>query len=274
MAEAGDKVYVFSDGTWGPMEYSLWPQEYNSISIHHAAIPSRLTSDGFALPSESDEYFWFRKLDFTERSLDKSGLHIDVAHDPLPHEAREKHTLGFLDPDRIRRLAAQVEILAAQAGKDPKYDNVIKGIRRDTDAAVEHCLRMLMTFGLAICTARVLQRGVLELQGLLNYQKVIAKALTDPDFRHEGYPHPFRGVFTASDVVVSEMFRVGVPVWYLRRMEDVRDIKILDVKDAVPATCCMAKTAFRSFDLMSLISLWDPEALVVDYAMSLVMGAY
>lgn len=74
---------------------------------------------------------------------------------------------------------------------------------------------------------REAQRVLLEVQAWVLYTDVVAPRLEDPGFDARHQVLPLRGVITGQLSVVEEMYRVGVPVWWIRPLHSLTDRTVI-----------------------------------------------
>ncbi|OBZ70778.1 hypothetical protein A0H81_09007 [Grifola frondosa] len=70
---------------------------------------------------------------------------------------------------------------------------------------------------------REFQRILLDLRGMVIYRKVVWPRLLDEDFHKPSPVLPLRGVITFNPDVLHQMYRVGVPVWYIHKSYTLTD---------------------------------------------------
>ena len=94
---------------------------------------------------------------------------------------------------------------------------------------------------------REFQRLLLDVRGWIIWFSDVRPRLLDPDFRQPFPILPIRGVFTSNVTVVSELFRVGVPVWYIRDRNSLTTSVFLNrVKTSIASLRCFSQTSGRS----------------------------
>ena len=96
--------------------------------------------------------------------------------------------------------------------------NFIKAKLRSVNRTLAHFREVPMSTFDTLMLYREAQRLILEVQAWIVYIDVIRPRLDDPNFRAGKEVLPLRGVFTGRLAVVESLYRVGVPVWWVRPM--------------------------------------------------------
>ena len=240
-----ERIVYFADGMLGLFEHLKWPQKYYREMPHAMAAPGNpdllyyqpieaLQADGqdfFAqdtqrvLPSFADAKApWFH---ITEKDF--------VVLDELPYAQ-----VGKLRPAVLTRLQeAWMEAMTLGLGLSRKVKDA--AYERDEQSRVSFTgfvdyleaalVRMKYTYSKlhrgdlttfhTLLWFREYQRLLLDVRAVIIYMDVIKPRLDNRSEDFSGDPLPIRGIITNNESMVRDLYRVGVPVWYVRGTESL-----------------------------------------------------
>lgn len=203
------QVATRTDGRWGPQEYSLWPQVFDSAVAHHACIP---VEDGRVKGVRPGPEL-FRTVD--ERMW-------------APDEACGVPDLGFLDQEFRASLFAAVQRCVEAWTSDRRSREIACGerLRFTIQRAVDQLTRLPSTAHRTVVLAAHVQRLTLELCGLHVYYETVKPRLGLSSYVAREVL-PVRGAFTANASHAQELFRVGVPIWFIQPLTKL--VRIVEV---------------------------------------------
>lgn len=235
----------YEDGMLGVHEYLKWPQAFYRPDLHTIAAPVNPFFSVF-IDKEIEKYGCEAYVSTPDVS------DVDVLFDDLriPWENLSELTdIEILDFDaepricRIRRSVLSpwgAAMREAQHKAEEVAHECIADVLNPSDdeqkrkAAVSQYLynrtninKLQRVFELLVTHTsppfelimyhREFQRALLEIRAWIVWYKVVRPRLLSPDF-HRPFPVlPIRGVFTTNPTLVQDFFRVGVPVWYIRK---------------------------------------------------------
>lgn len=220
------------DGCWGGNEYSRWPQFHSITSFHHACIPfdyeemsrntvtslEKASSDGITNIALYDP---IQSRDFTCDTEEKLGqIHEGI--------------IEQLDVS-LTRIQAKVQSIGQQRsreGSDYGAENIYKRCKASGRAALDRLHLLSLTWRETLLTVCEVQRAILELQGLHIYLETVMDRVSSNN-NYQDKILPVRGAFTTDASVVHNLFRVGIPVWFITRAKIIRG-KIYNVKSCTP----------------------------------------
>ncbi|KAH9934386.1 uncharacterized protein B0H18DRAFT_843740, partial [Fomitopsis serialis] len=194
---SGREIVTFSDGLWGPQEYTRWPQLYNERCIHHACIPLR-----------GSEY------------APGSQVYEGLGYDPW-EESRTCGVLGF----GYLKGEILTEMCTIAIAVISRYEGAETAARLDRRLGAMLCLllrnavdrlRALPSTDLhALVTARMAHRLMLELSGLTVYYTFIVTRIANTH-THATSVLKVLGAFVRNDTAAQLFHRIGLPFWYIR----------------------------------------------------------
>ena len=207
------RICTRSDGRWGPQEYSLWPQLYHPRVVHHACIPVKGA-----------------KIDGIDYLLD--DLWDPVSEDDWsPDPTCGVPDLGFLTRLCVASIKASAQRVVFQFGRagggrnegQKKYGySLCTTLQQGLDR-----LTILPTWRTnAIALTAHIRRLCLELCGLIILFDIFQPRAANATFRAT-QPLPVRGAFTAKQATAQELYRLGVPVWFIQPF--TRIIRVVEV---------------------------------------------
>lgn len=214
---APGQIITRADGRWGPQEFSLWPQLFSREVAHHACIPT-----------EEANVTGVRAIKELYETIDERMWH--------PDEACGVPDLGFLDVELRTRLFDAVDKCfdrwrsAAQTGRSGDRgwgDNLRLTIHRGMDQLT----RLPSTARRAVLLAVHIQRLALELCGLTVFYEIVKARMAQPAYFAKGVL-PVRGAFTDDPSIAQELFRVGIPFWFIQPW--TKQVRIVEVGWAEP----------------------------------------
>ncbi|TDL14303.1 hypothetical protein BD410DRAFT_734293, partial [Rickenella mellea] len=196
-------IYLRADGSWGPQEFSRWPQLDTTEICHHNAIPCQPLSET-ELFASSVLWRTFSREDWIK----------------LPDIEASMFGVGLLRSDLHSLLVQEAELLINGVLKDHRNDpKPMWQVARITAAQIRdglESLKRLPTIARdTIALVREVQRLVLELHGFSNYIKIIMPRIIDTEFVAASPLH-YRGAFTFDGPQAQLLHRVGIPVWLIR----------------------------------------------------------
>lgn len=231
-------LYIREDGTWGPHEYTRWPQMYSSLNLHHFCIPVMpriLHTLNSGVDSITDTNLWreFTESDWME--IDKGPEAHDILVCGLLNEEK-RHELAqafYLNRQRARERCASSEF------KEVSDLKLVETLSTLGEQAIERLADTPGPYYACLVTARELQRLTLEFVGYINLVDVVRPRMRNPTYR-TSQPLPFRGVFTPAADVVQELYRIGIPTWYIRDAAVIGpNMKIFSVGHRLPFSACV-----------------------------------
>ncbi|KAH9914250.1 uncharacterized protein B0H18DRAFT_1125770 [Fomitopsis serialis] len=206
---SGREIVTFSDGLWGPQEYTRWPQLYNERCVHHACIPTRDSEyapgsqvyDGLGYdPWEESKTCGVLGFGYLKREVLNELYSIAVAvisrYEQAEMAARRRDPATF----------------TASSGVDGRLGAMLCLLLRN---AVDRLRALPCTEQHALVTARMAHRLVLELSGLTVYFTVLVSRIANTHNR----VHPVLrvlGAFVRNDAAAQFFHRIGLPYWYIR----------------------------------------------------------
>lgn len=253
-----EPISYFADGMLGLYEFFKWPQK------HYDEIPHAM-----AAPANPDLLYW-QSSDFLERDTqdffvqDSRGtlptfkdvrlpwFHITEQHFEVSDEIL-KAVVGRLTWDVLVRLKEGLQevvdlwkILAkelASAAVDrgdsaltrtQDLMSFVQGKAKRLGYAFAVLARGTLSSFHTLMWFREYQRLLLELRAIIIYMDVVKPRLDNPSVDYSQHTLPLRGVITSKVFLVQELYRVGVPVWYVRPKESLTmDTRILRVCNKV-----------------------------------------
>ncbi|KAH8109471.1 hypothetical protein DFH11DRAFT_1731065 [Phellopilus nigrolimitatus] len=202
------EILRFDDGFWGGHEYSRWPQLHSGSNPHHACIPfSRpLVVDSLT----NDKAMWYspKETDFEELGASRRN--------------RQNELLGRFRPQVIAPLSSTLELFAAKAKwhyektGEKELLTLISTLLLAARMDIDQLKLNPTSFRLSLDLFREVQRFCLELNAIVGYSSVILPRMCDTETKQNDVLLRCRGVFTTEPRVVQQMYRIGIPVWYIR----------------------------------------------------------
>ncbi|OBZ76261.1 hypothetical protein A0H81_03029 [Grifola frondosa] len=263
-----DKEFRYhDDGMLHAFEYAKWPQAYCDSEPHIIAAPLCPTlaqfgiSDRFrmgpAFPVMDDEHVLPDFEDVNIAWMDFNPMHHFRIAEELPNEA-----VGSLSPSLLQRFRATMIEAKTMAGRgfaddfrklgddvhDMRTAKKVAGMFRfqkqrcdDLKMVFDHLKEVPMSSFDTLLWFREFQRVLLDLRAFIIYREVIVPRLNDVNFKQPQPVLPLRGVITSHLHLVSEMYRVGVPVWYVRdRVSITERTLIVRVETLLLAGVCFS----------------------------------
>ena len=209
----GQEVVTYTDGLWGPQEYTRWPQLYNEKCIHHACIP--LPNTPFAPSSQVYKGLRFQAWQSSpESGVSQFGSLCDDVLSELRETAAstiERYDAAYHQASTPTTLVDFVLSEGAK-GPDPRLGAVLSLLLRNT---VDHLSVLSTTEQHALVVARMAHRLILELSGLTVYYHTVAGRIQST----QSTPYvsiPVLGAFIRSASAAQLFFRIGIPFWYIQ----------------------------------------------------------
>ncbi|TFK59701.1 hypothetical protein BDN72DRAFT_905610 [Pluteus cervinus] len=200
------------DFRYGADDPTLWPQRYNELYCHFAAIPHR--------PNEPDDplqLFW--------RDL--------TPDDFIPLSDSLLGGLGHPSRDIVQQLKRCCEELNADLQRyrsSPKPAEYVFMISRALLDAKFRFTSLALTYNQLRYSWTDVQRLFLELRAAIDFQTVFQPRMAGLQPYDATLP-PARtiGTVTTDPAVVQHMFSAGLPVWYLRGYNTLLSARINEV---------------------------------------------
>lgn len=228
----GEVFTFYADGMLGAFELFKWPQVYDQREPHSMAAPANVSFIKEAskleapkdirrvLPPFKDTDIPFLTIGPTEMLVTPGLPHLQVAMlQPellLRFRAATEDTVKLVDPVWKAKYGHGVS-------KTPEEEREHVGRRHfilDRMAVMWRAFSKLEEVPMSpfnvISWTRELQRLLLEVRGWLIYEVVLAPRLRNPEIDGRSRPLPLRGVVTTLLNTVEDLYRIGVPVWWMR----------------------------------------------------------
>lgn len=236
-----DGIYIRGDGTWGPHDYTRWPQAYSSANLHHVCIPKlpalqRLLKEVDPYSTSLDSLLW-DNLD--ESTWEQNGQFRLINGDTLVSgQVRQSTRDTLLKYFLLFKLRA-IQRYTTTEFKDASDYKVVTTITTLGEKVIERLQSVSEPLYGTRSTFRELQRLILELVGLINLVTDVRPRLRDPTYRATEVL-PYRGVFCSSGTIHQDLFRVGIPVWYIRHASTMSpSTKIFNVVEPILLSSCL-----------------------------------
>ncbi|EPS92879.1 hypothetical protein FOMPIDRAFT_1020841 [Fomitopsis schrenkii] len=205
------EITTFSDGWWGPQEYTRWPQMFNESVFHHACIPLRDTPYA---PGHS--VYDILPADFF---LDSArGL-----SNPYECETPGFGRVGATTLAELRREAVfaidklKTAEMKARARRD-RFDNALGSVLRIMlRNAVDRLEHLPCTETHALVTVRMAHRLILEICGLSVYYDVVTPRIANPTPQGTYPLLRVRGGLVRNGAAAQLLYRLGIPFWFIQR---------------------------------------------------------
>ena len=238
---SSEPLVYFADGMLGRNEHLKWPQKYYADLPHAMAAPG---NPGLIL-SQTNEIFTPDAQDFSVQDvqgvlpafadLGAPWFNFSQKDFVVTDEIPSAEVGGLSQKIVLRLKEAMEDTLRIWRSIAEKLADEVVGTRESSrteglfDYFVSVASRLSYTVKLlargALSTFHTLlwfreyQRLLLDLRAVIIYVDVIKPRLDDPSCDFSQLPLPLRGVITNKEVFVAELYRVGVPVWFVRRTE-------------------------------------------------------
>lgn len=197
-------IHPREDATWGEHEYSYWPQFLNDGILYHACIPRHpgLSKENIIYPDRSS-VVW----------------HDATWDDWAPVGTAERSVYGTIRTDLVNNLMFAFEHARAKALKgvseNDKFYHQLRAIIQD---GVMSSMRMKEPADMktAYFSFREVQRITLEIVGYDNYARELRPRIqlsSSTSFADRLLP--YRGVITTDSAVAQNLYRYGMPVWFV-----------------------------------------------------------
>ncbi|KAH9907112.1 uncharacterized protein B0H18DRAFT_964618 [Fomitopsis serialis] len=213
------EIVTYSDGFWGPQEYTRWPQLYNESCIHHACIPNRDAEfapgaqvyDGFGYsPWEESAACGVPGFGFLKPNiLDEM---FTIASGVLTrYEAAERH---------VEKRDSM--LFNRESGIHHRLGRMLSILLRN---AVDRLQMLPSTEQHALVTGRMAHRLILELSGLTVFYKDVVVRMS-ASISHHRWVLPVLGAFVRTEAAAQLSI-----VWaaILAHPAVVAEIKITEV---------------------------------------------
>ena len=259
-----------SDGMLGPFKHMKWPQAYYEREPHTMAAPlnpillARNLSEREMLSPHSSLDDFASLPRFNDEDIPWCSFTPDDFEVKLQLPSATVGTLKESILSRLRQSMIEIKAMAGQAGQnllssgpdDPRPQHLL---RTYAASVLYHKQRLdclyrvyfnltqvpMSTFD-TVLWFREFQRILLDLRAWTIYTLIVQS-------RWDAFWHnrpgiqpallPVRGVITANATLVEQMFRIGVPVWYVRQQYTLTsNTLIVNVKTVVKSGICFSST--------------------------------
>ncbi|KAH9910277.1 uncharacterized protein B0H18DRAFT_1130414 [Fomitopsis serialis] len=214
---SAQEIITYSDGLWGPQEYTRWPQLYNERCLHHACIP---TSDAeFAPGAQVYEGFGYSPW---EESISCGVPGFGFLKPEVLNELYSIATdvLQRYDAAERNTMKRDALLFNRESGIHHRLGKMLSILLRN---AVDR-LRMLPTTEQhALVTGRMAHRLILELSGLTVFYNEVVIRMASP-ISHHPWVLPVLGAFVRTDAAAQLFYRLGLPFWHIRPWSRVMKI--------------------------------------------------
>ncbi|THH23198.1 hypothetical protein EUX98_g7984, partial [Antrodiella citrinella] len=236
------KVQYYEDGMLGALEFFKWPQEQDDKCPFAVAAPGNelllsfpaqsfpVVDSGSVLPQFADvdaPWFHIRGRNFETSAVFPTGHYGRLHEDVLNRlEAAVLEIIGMVEKSVVEAAVRLQELAVVERDHELDVERERRGVQERHTACEKLQTRMqqswmklyagnLTPFETMLVFCEV-QRMLLALRGWVIYTDILWPRLMTPhaDFRFS--PLPLRGVFSEDSEFVKEMYRIGVPVWYIR----------------------------------------------------------
>lgn len=224
-------VRFFEDGMMGPWEFYKWAQLYDPKAPYAIACPGN--PDILFCPTNTFHVQDMKSVlpKFKDTALPWTSIR---SKDFKVTDAFPVGEFGILSTARLEACSDALEEIVEKVGIVTEWMGKTSVRDEDELTARQHSLGQAETlvgrlhqtyvklFGGDLRTFETMlifreyQRVLLALRGWVIYQSVIRPRLLDVGTDYSQHPLPLRGVFTSDPDMVLTMYRIGVPVWYLR----------------------------------------------------------
>lgn len=226
------KIQYYEDGMLGSLEYFKWPQEHDKKCSFAFAAPANpdlthfkhqsffLVDTHNAMPQFADPnaaWFHIREKNFGTSAVFPTGQYGRLHDDILARlQGAVLEVVGLIEKTlpvvagRLRKLGE-----SERQGAQERHELCRKLQTRMSQSFTKLYSGDMTTFE-TVLVFREFQRMLLALRAWVVYSNIFWPRLLDrdSDFRHS--PLPVRGLFTEDWYIAREMYRIGVPVWYIR----------------------------------------------------------
>ena len=234
-------LFIRADGTWGPHDYTRWPQAYSSKNLHHICIP-RLPSMGMLSEAQEEDSLDHHPIlysDLDEEVWERSGEYTLSSGETLITGQYRRDTIETLVRCFHLHKQRAISRYSTTEYKDASDYKLVAILSSLGEKVIERMNAVAEPFYASRTTARELQRIILELIGFSNLVSVVRPRLRNPTFNATD-TLPYRGVFCSTAHCLQDFFRIGIPVWYIRHTSSLSpSTKIIHVVDAFPLTSCI-----------------------------------
>ncbi|THH29461.1 hypothetical protein EUX98_g4727 [Antrodiella citrinella] len=257
------RVQYYEDGMLGGLEYFKWPQVYDEKARFAIAAPGNpdlmfstqqslpVIDDAHVLPNFADPlapWTHMRQKNFVISKAFPSGEYGSLDDKTLHRLRAAMLEVGFMFVELQDRLAPSLEDLSHSEKRMIAHDEDQAEVLR---VRLLHTMRKLQTGGqmpfITMLLFREFQRVLLALRGWVIYYSVIWPRLNAQDDFSEKVL-PLRGAFSDDTAFVAEMYRVGVPVWYIRPLDTINSSTVVN-------RSVVSVSARKSFSASSMMHL-------------------
>lgn len=224
-------VHFFEDGMMGPWEFNKWPQLYEPKAPYAMACPGNpdillCPTNTFYVQDMKSVLPKFKDTSLPWTSIRSTDFKVTDAF-PVGEYGILSTTRLDACSEALEEIVGKVEIVTEWMGNASMPDEEELATRRHSLEQAENLVGRLhqtfvKLFGGDLSTFETMlifreyQRVLLALRGWVIYQSVIRPRLRDVATDYSQHPLPLRGVFSSDPIFVATMYRIGVPVWYLR----------------------------------------------------------
>ena len=209
-------VLLRADGTFGCDDPVSWPQLYHPDAPHLPCIPVSDTSPN-------------SPVQMIRRGLRKQQV-------AFTDEWDDNHRVGTVSEDLMRKLDSHIEHFLKDtqnffsATKKPHFR--LKYLTRSLETAIDRISKLKDTLPQLRIMFGLVSRFYLEAQGYIYYHqkyRPMLESQTEPTINPN-----LVGVLVEDERVCGEYHRMGIPVWYIRKREDISVVKDKFVKYSEP----------------------------------------
>ena len=237
----------FDDGMLGIHEWLKWPQPFYSPEPHCMAAP--MDPNLLSMSQESDAFEDGHCLPPPEKPLYGGRFNdLNVTWDPISKLKDFDAVSGVGDIGMLKRsvllrlaeakreaqeLAEEIAVQTCEEEVNPeKFAHATETYKKMTlNRYLFHrskLAKLQQTFNVLqqhtasyfeiLMYYREFQRLLLDVRGWIYWMSEIRPRVLDPDFCRPFPVLPVRGVITSDPLLVQTFFRVGIPVWYVRKL--------------------------------------------------------
>ncbi|GJF00802.1 hypothetical protein PsYK624_171030 [Phanerochaete sordida] len=235
----GQRFGYFNDGMLGWHEHNKWPQRLYQPEQYSLAAPcnprlAKLHQDAVHGPYALDQ----SHIPFAFADPGIAWIHLVKSRDFYRTTQGFSPTEGLIDRhllDNMENATEEAKRLAEQTAQrlaEPQTSDVPVHIRQvEVDTTVYQTSKAMqlnraytvlryhsMEWFDAVLWFREWQRLLLDLRAWILWLDVVRPRQLDPTFMKPFPVLPIRGVITSDPALVYDMFRVGVPVWYIHNI--------------------------------------------------------
>ncbi|KAH9949883.1 hypothetical protein B0H21DRAFT_726583 [Amylocystis lapponica] len=240
-----------ADGMLGPFELFKWPQAFDLLEPHGLAAPMNpklwrhldadtpLHDTAVDLPIFADpDVPWLSwETSYFKSQLELPTGEVGVLHPGVRAQFRDaaQEAVQGIEPiwkERFGERKSDTPELATRRGSHRRYILLRLSHMWRALSTVEEVpmspFDILMWF-------REFQRILLEVRAWWIYMVVVQPRLNNPEMEAFASPLALRGIVTTRLTVVQDMYRVGIPVWWIRPRHTLTKSTIIFKSDKLVA---------------------------------------